>query len=174
MSGSGISWAICKYCTSLQTDNHASTPPLCFLQAGCPSCHPTKALKAQKKYENRLIFGEVMGKSLVSCFFWLTVYMASVVYFVSAFIAAQCYFQQVECTSFAECSLCRPPSWSWHTGINNVWVKVILYMFSHRVHETRLKECFNTLFNPKPSIRALFLDYTKDNGKKLKSQGHGQ
>ena len=24
--------------TSLQTDNHASTPPLCFLQAGCPSC----------------------------------------------------------------------------------------------------------------------------------------
>jgi len=27
-------------CTSLQTDNHASTPPLSFLQAGCPSCHP--------------------------------------------------------------------------------------------------------------------------------------
>jgi len=25
-------------CTSLQTDNHASTPPLSFLQAGCPSC----------------------------------------------------------------------------------------------------------------------------------------
>jgi len=24
-----------------QTDNHASTPPLSFLQAGCPSCHPT-------------------------------------------------------------------------------------------------------------------------------------
>ena len=24
-------------CTSLQTDNHASTPPLTFLQAGCPS-----------------------------------------------------------------------------------------------------------------------------------------
>jgi len=24
-------------CTSLQTDNHASTPPLSFLQAGCPS-----------------------------------------------------------------------------------------------------------------------------------------
>jgi len=40
-----------QVCTSLQTDNHASTPPLSFLQAGCPSCHPTnsvKALKAQK------------------------------------------------------------------------------------------------------------------------------
>ena len=38
-------------CTSLQTDNHARTPPLSFLQVGCPSCHPTnsvKALKAQK------------------------------------------------------------------------------------------------------------------------------
>jgi len=36
--------------TSLQTDNHASTPPLSFLQAGCHSCHQTnsdKALKAQ-------------------------------------------------------------------------------------------------------------------------------
>jgi len=25
----------------LQTDNHTSTPTLCFLQAGCPSCRPT-------------------------------------------------------------------------------------------------------------------------------------
>jgi len=31
-----------QICTSLQTDNHASTPPLSFLQAGCPSCRPTK------------------------------------------------------------------------------------------------------------------------------------
>jgi len=35
-------------CTSLQTDNHASTPPLSFLQAGCPSCHPTNSVKALK------------------------------------------------------------------------------------------------------------------------------
>jgi len=41
-----------QVCTSLQADNHASTPPLSFLQAGCPSCRPTnsvKALKAQNK-----------------------------------------------------------------------------------------------------------------------------
>jgi len=30
-----------QVCTSLQTDNHTSTPLLSFLQAGCPSCHPT-------------------------------------------------------------------------------------------------------------------------------------
>jgi len=35
-------------CTSLKTDNHASTPPLSFLQAGCPSCHPTNSVKALK------------------------------------------------------------------------------------------------------------------------------
>jgi len=35
-------------CTLLQTDNHASTPPLSFLQAGCPSCHPTNSVKALK------------------------------------------------------------------------------------------------------------------------------
>ena len=47
--GSGISWAIMQVCTSLQTDNHTSTPPLlCFLQAGCPSCRPTNSVKALK------------------------------------------------------------------------------------------------------------------------------
>ena len=35
-------------CTSLQTDNHASTEPLSFLQAGCPSCRPTNSVKALK------------------------------------------------------------------------------------------------------------------------------
>ena len=35
-------------CTSLQTDNHASTSPLVFLQAGCPSCRPTNSIKALK------------------------------------------------------------------------------------------------------------------------------
>ena len=35
-----------QVCTSLQTDNHASTPPLNFLQAGCPSCRPTNSVKA--------------------------------------------------------------------------------------------------------------------------------
>jgi len=33
--------------TSLQTENHVS-PPLSFLQARCPSCHPTNSVKALK------------------------------------------------------------------------------------------------------------------------------
>jgi len=37
-----------QVCTSLQTDNHANTPPVSFLQAGCPSCHPTSSVKALK------------------------------------------------------------------------------------------------------------------------------
>jgi len=37
-----------QVCNSLQTDNHASTPPLSFLQAGCPSCCPTNSTKALK------------------------------------------------------------------------------------------------------------------------------
>jgi len=32
-------------CTSLQTDNHASTPPRSFLQAGCPSATQPTASK---------------------------------------------------------------------------------------------------------------------------------
>jgi len=37
-----------QVCTLLQTDNHASNPPLIFLQAGCPSCRPTNSVKALK------------------------------------------------------------------------------------------------------------------------------
>jgi len=40
-------------CISLQTDNHASTPSLGVLQAGCPSCHPTNSVKALKAIKPR-------------------------------------------------------------------------------------------------------------------------
>jgi len=43
-----------QVCTSLQTDNHASTPPLSFLQARCPSCHPTNSIKALKALKKKL------------------------------------------------------------------------------------------------------------------------
>ena len=39
-----------QVCISLQTDNHSSTPPLSFLQAGCPSCRPTNSVKALKAH----------------------------------------------------------------------------------------------------------------------------
>jgi len=39
-----------QVCSSLQTDNHASTPPLSFLHAGCPSCRPTNSIKALKTF----------------------------------------------------------------------------------------------------------------------------
>jgi len=34
-----------QICTLTQTHNHASIPPLSFLQAGCPSCLPTNSIK---------------------------------------------------------------------------------------------------------------------------------
>jgi len=51
--------------TSLQTDNHASTPPLSFLQAGCPSCRPTNSVKALKAAAEEVIsqkFLQLEGK----------------------------------------------------------------------------------------------------------------
>ena len=41
-----------QVCTLLQTDNHTSTLPLSFLQAGCPSCRPTNSVKALKAQSN--------------------------------------------------------------------------------------------------------------------------
>jgi len=37
-----------QVCTSRQTDNHASTPPLSFLPASCRSCHPANSVSALK------------------------------------------------------------------------------------------------------------------------------
>jgi len=37
-----------QICTLTQTHNHTSIPPLSFLKAGCPFCHPTNSVKAMK------------------------------------------------------------------------------------------------------------------------------
>jgi len=47
----GIQLGHMQVCTALKIDSHASTPPLSFLQAGCPSCHPTNSFKALKGSE---------------------------------------------------------------------------------------------------------------------------
>jgi len=50
VSGNGISWPHANLHLA-QTDNHASTPPFSYLQAGCPSCHPNNSVKAMKVSE---------------------------------------------------------------------------------------------------------------------------
>jgi len=50
-----------QVCTSVQTDNHASTP-LSFLQAGCPSCCPTNSVNQQ--CSDTLLTGK---SSIVQC-----------------------------------------------------------------------------------------------------------
>jgi len=42
-----------QVCTLVQTDNHTSTPPLSFLQAGCHSCRPTNSVQALKADSGR-------------------------------------------------------------------------------------------------------------------------
>jgi len=39
-----------QICTSPQTDNRASTPPLSFLLAGCPSCHPANSVRHWRQF----------------------------------------------------------------------------------------------------------------------------
>jgi len=60
-----------QVCTSLQTDNHASTPPLSFLKAGCPSCRQTNSVKAlqainnnNNNYDN--VYGAIMMTKVIA------------------------------------------------------------------------------------------------------------
>ena len=48
VSGSGISWAICKSAPHSTRITTAAPHHSVFLQAGCPSCRPTNSVKALK------------------------------------------------------------------------------------------------------------------------------
>ena len=48
VSGSGISWAICKFAPRSRQITTPATHHSVFLQAGCPSCRPTNSVKALK------------------------------------------------------------------------------------------------------------------------------
>ena len=55
MSGSGISWAVCK---SAPRSRQTTTPAphhSVFLQTGCPSCRPTNGVKALKTHSTVLL-----------------------------------------------------------------------------------------------------------------------
>jgi len=49
MSGSGISWAICKSAPSCRQITTPATPHSVFLQAACPSCCPANSGKVLKE-----------------------------------------------------------------------------------------------------------------------------
>ena len=48
VSGSGISWAVCKSAPRFRQITTPAPHHSVFLQAGCPSCHPTNSVKALK------------------------------------------------------------------------------------------------------------------------------
>ena len=48
VSGSGISWAICKSASRSRQITMPAPHHSVFLRAGCPFCHPTNSVKAQK------------------------------------------------------------------------------------------------------------------------------
>jgi len=57
-----------QVCISLQTDNSASTPPLSFLRAGCPSCRPTSSVKALKGCSHPV--NQQKCKMYLDCIVW--------------------------------------------------------------------------------------------------------
>jgi len=58
-----------QVCNALQPDNHASTPQLSFLQAGCPSCCPTNSVKALKaRTDTYIISSSLLYQFLIEFF----------------------------------------------------------------------------------------------------------
>ena len=66
VSGSGISWAICKSAPC----SRQITNPLSFKQARCPSCHPTNSIKALKYVTNFPIHPSIVNATSGSINKW--------------------------------------------------------------------------------------------------------
>ena len=62
MSGSGISWAICKSAPRSRQITMPAPHLSVFLQAGCPSCRPTNSVKALKASFNTKDYVTVPGR----------------------------------------------------------------------------------------------------------------
>jgi len=67
-----------------------------------------------KNFENRLTFGKVMGKSLVSCFFWDTVYILSLVECIWTL-----YSQESLCFGHLQFALSR--RWGFALAFSGIW-----------------------------------------------------
>ena len=72
-----------QVCTSFQTDNHARTPPLSFLQAGCPSCRPTNSVKALKAVRlcytvNKISKSTPIYSARICLLYTISIYLPSV------------------------------------------------------------------------------------------------
>ena len=74
-----------QLCISLQADNHASTQPLRFLQAGCPSCHPTNIVKALKAKAIKIFVDDVVCLSGLRSD-WLASDLSHCPYFTAAWL----------------------------------------------------------------------------------------
>ena len=104
-----------QVCTSLQTDNHASTPPLCFLQAGCPSCRPTNSVKALKA-----LITQTTGKLFVFWMYWMiqsqssccieTLWTFTANIRLHSFMSLNVYFELLFAAEFLLTNVTRKPS----------------------------------------------------------------
>ena len=74
-----------QVCTSFQTDNHASTPPLSLLQAGCPSSRPTNSVKALKAVRlcytvNKISKSTPIYSACICLLYTISIYLPSVLW----------------------------------------------------------------------------------------------
>jgi len=70
VSGSGISWAICKSASHSREITMPAPHHSVFLQAGCPSCCPTNSIKALKVLvKHKINSTQILGFILICLYF---------------------------------------------------------------------------------------------------------
>jgi len=73
VSDSDISWAICKSASHSRQKTMPAPHSSGFLQAGCPSCHPTNSVKALKaaQYEEDSFVNTIVENCGILSLIWM-------------------------------------------------------------------------------------------------------
>jgi len=115
-----------QVCTSLQTDNHTSIPPLSFLPAGCHSCRPTNSVNALKagKWKTRVVC-HVKAQYKDVCATTRVPTMASCGYWIMAVVVVVVVVVVFRLDDIISCELPRDG------GVQRVWAWLLLLVFHH-------------------------------------------
>jgi len=152
-------------CTSLQTDNHASTSSLNFLQAGCFSWCPANSVKALKvrwmifqKYAKThfICTSCLLSAGGAFCLFWLPMLT------VARYWTSECRcFQTTQVLVLSMCQVWRKLARLWHTSIGR---KLAINEYTLHLQEVaRAPQCPWTV-SSKSTSHAVCVCYRKSKG----------
>ena len=137
MSGSGISWTICKSAPRSRQITMPAPNRSVFLQTRCPSCRPTNSVKALKAYFQIFAPSRLFHSISVLWHCWLEEHVACKIEWWGVGVVI-CLEQGADCFIWSSWCHCHPKTPSSLASFKSKLVLPFCYRLTHLVPEKRL------------------------------------